>query len=331
MTRLTVISAGPGITVQDGGRPGHIALGLSRGGAADREALLTAAALLGRSVKAAIELPGSPLTVSSDTPVRIALTGSPMRADRDGDPLAWSSSHTLAAGATLRLSPAHGGFGYLSFGADIDTPPVMGSRSAHLACGIGASLGSGATLPLCEDPGGPVDRTLRMDHLPRPLRVLPGAHTRLFPDAMRARFEATEFTRDPRGNRQGIRLAHEGKAFALNEGLSLVSEIARPGDIQMTGDGTPYLLGPECQTTGGYPRIGSVAPQDLPRAMRAGPGTRLRFAFTTRKDAMADYLDDGALLALLTRRVEPLTRDPRDVANLAEYQLISGVTTGAPA
>ena len=36
---LDIQRAGPGVTVQDGGRPGYLAQGLSRGGAVDRLAL----------------------------------------------------------------------------------------------------------------------------------------------------------------------------------------------------------------------------------------------------------------------------------------------------
>lgn len=107
----------------------------------------------------------------------------------------------------------------------------------------------------------------------------------------------------------------------------MLSEIARPGDIQMTGEGTPYILGPECQTTGGYPRIASILPADLPRAMQVATGAKLRFAFVTREEALTTYEDDAALLARLTKRTRPLTRDPRDM-NLSDYQLISGVTDG---
>ena len=46
---LIVHRAGPGTTVQDMGRPGYLAFGLSRGGAADRLALAEGAVLLGRS------------------------------------------------------------------------------------------------------------------------------------------------------------------------------------------------------------------------------------------------------------------------------------------
>ncbi|QFU07828.1 KipI antagonist [Rhodobacteraceae bacterium THAF1] len=329
MTHVTITRAGPGITVQDLGRPGYIAQGLSRGGAADRIALFEGAALLGQTVTAALELPPVLLTLTVDAPTRIALTGTPMRAARNDGPLRWSASHRLQAGDTLTLSPQGGGFAYFTFGGGIDTALLMGSRATHRAAGIGSTLKDGDTLPLAEDTGTITDRTL--DPAPRgtdaPLRLLPSAHTHLFDDATQARFTDTVFTRDTRGNRQGIRLTHEGAPFATAGQLSLLSEIARPGDIQMTGEGTPYILGPECQTTGGYPRIASILPADLPRAMQVATGAKLRFAFVTREEALTTYEDDAALLARLTKRTRPLTRDPRDM-NLSDYQLISGVTDG---
>ena len=46
MTRqVSILKAGPGITCQDRGRPGYLAYGLSRGGAADILALSEGAAL----------------------------------------------------------------------------------------------------------------------------------------------------------------------------------------------------------------------------------------------------------------------------------------------
>ena len=42
------------------------------------------------------------------------------------------------------------------------------------------------------------------------LRLMPTPQTRLFPEPERARFGETAFTRDVRGNRQGVRLNTEG-------------------------------------------------------------------------------------------------------------------------
>jgi 5-oxoprolinase (ATP-hydrolysing) subunit C len=329
---VTLSRAGPGITVQDLGRPGYIGQGLSRGGAADRHAILAAAALLDQVPTAAMEMPPVSVALTFEAPARIALTGAAMRATLGDAQLAWNASHRVEAGQTLSLAPVKGGYGYVSFGGGIATEPRLGSRSAHLAAGLGRALEQGDELPLGADEGGATNRVLDADDAgDRPLRLLPSAHTALFDARTLARFEAAIFTRDRRGNRQGVKLDHAGDPFATTANqLSLVSEIARPGDIQMTGDGVPYLLGPECQTTGGYPRIGAVLPQDLPRAIQAPPGAELRVRFVSRDEALSDWLSEEDRLARMRKAVRPLTRDPRDIRDLGRYQLISGVTAGRP-
>jgi allophanate hydrolase subunit 2 len=102
-----------------------------------------------------------------------------------------------------------------------------------------------------------------------------------------------------------------------------------PGDIQISGDGAPYVLMFECQTTGGYPRIGSVLPCDLPRAAQAQTGAPLTFEFLEMDAAVAvqnRYLAD---LKSLKSRVTPLVRDPARIRDLLSYQLISGVVSAS--
>src|SRR6056297_3470722 len=248
---LIVHQAGPGVTVQDSGRPGYLAYGLSRGGAADRLALYEGAALLGQAPEmAALEMAGTGGTFEATEDMRIALTGAPMRAHRDGAPLAWNASHPLPARGRRTIGPA--------------TPGVLGARSAHLAAGIGAALVAGDTLPVGEDRSGETGLLLDPDDRfsGGEVRVVAGYQTPMFPDDEVTRFEETRFTRDARGNRMGVRLSPEGEGFAARAGLTVLSEAIVPGDIQITGDGAPFVLMAECQTTGGYPRIGAVLPCD---------------------------------------------------------------------
>ena len=96
--KMTLERAGPGISIQDQGRNGVLAQGLSRGGAADLLALAEGAALLGQDTGlAALEIAGSFLRATLDAPARIALTGAPMRAVCDGAALAWNARGSLLA------------------------------------------------------------------------------------------------------------------------------------------------------------------------------------------------------------------------------------------
>jgi allophanate hydrolase subunit 2 len=255
-----------------------------------------------------------------------------MAARLDDQRLAWNASHMMQPGQRLTVGAAtRGAYGYLHVGGGIDTPLRLGARAAHLTWGLGRALAAGDALPVGEDAApGHVGWTLNVaDRFSGgTARILAGGQTALFAPEMLARFEATTFTRDLRGNRQGVRLGFDGAPFGIDGQLNLLSEVIIPGDIQMTGDGAPYVLLPECHATGGYPRIGAVTPDDLPMVAQAGPGATLRFRFVTLEDAIAARRKALTARRDLRRALRPLVRDPHDIRDLLGYQLISGAITG---
>ncbi|MBD3679043.1 MAG: biotin-dependent carboxyltransferase family protein [Rhodobacteraceae bacterium] len=333
MTRALIVRrAGPGMSLQDRGRPGYLAFGLSRGGAADMLALDEGAALLGQSPELpALEMAGMGGEFEATEPTRIALTGAPMRARIDNESVTWNASHMLPAGSRLSIGAASAGnYGYLHVGGGFAEPERLGARSAHLAAGIGAVIADGAELAVGPDGGSQtgnlIDAAKRFDG--GTLRVVPSLQTDFFGQSELNRFEDTRFERDIRGNRMGVKLNPEGEGFHTEAGLSVLSEIIVPGDIQITGDGAPFVLMSECQTTGGYPRIGTVLPSDLPIMAQARPGAALRFRFVSLDEAVALERKSAETRKGLRRAVRPLIRDPRDIPDLLSYQLISGVVAG---
>lgn len=329
---MTIHRAGPCITIQDLGRSGLIDAGVSRGGAADRKALAEGAALLGQSVELpALEMMGFGGEFEVDRDTRIALTGAPMRAQIDGTLLKWNASHLLPAGAKLTIGAAlEGTYGYLHIGGGIDAPQRLGAASAHLSAGIGEPIEACDSLTLCEDIGNQTGDYLEQDDrfLGGPVRVLPSFQSGLFADSEIARFQATPLKRDARANRMGVRLNPAGKGFGLESGKNLVSESVMTGDIQITGDGTPYILMAECQTIGGYPRIGTVLPSDLPRVAQAPAGAELQFRFISIEEAVELERETAAVQACLPRMLKPLIRDPHTMTDLLSYNLISGMIAG---
>ncbi len=329
---LTIHRAGPGLTVQDIGRPGWLDFGLSRGGAADLLALAEGAVLLGqKDAHTAIEMAGMGGEFEASEDMRIALTGAPMKASIDGTRLIWNASHLLPAGARLSIgAPLTGSYGYLHLGGGINTTEHLGARSAHLAAGVGTALAAGTVLTIGPDRGGTtgmaIDTQGRFDG--GEIRIVASFQTALFAREELDRLVATALKRDPRGNRMGVRLEPDGDGFHAESGRTVVSEVIMPGDIQITGDGTPFVLMSECQTTGGYPRIGTVLPCDLRRVAQAAPGAQLRFRFVTLQDAVELERADRNMLAALPQRLHPLIRDPHLMHDLLSYQLISGVVSG---
>jgi biotin-dependent carboxylase-like uncharacterized protein len=330
---LHVHRIGHSVTIQDLGRPGNMVFGLSPGGAADRYAFSDGAALLNQCLDcSALEMAGYGGEFEATADIRIALTGAPMQAHLDGSPLVWNASHSIAAGQRLVIGTAISGvYGYLHVGGGIATQPFLGSRATHLASGIGRAIASQERLPVGADtnPDGVGQKLPSNDRYSGgTLRVLPSVQTDRFSSEAKHRFESTSFTRTLRGNRQGAELQFEGEPFTSDGQLTILSETMVAGDIQMTGAGEPFVLLPECQTTGGYPRIGTILPDDLPLVAQAVPGVDLKFKFLTHEQALAFHRPIEKYWADQSRQLQPLLRDPRDIRDLLGYQLISGAITG---
>ena len=74
---------------------------------------------------------------------------------------------------------------------------------------------------------------------------------------------------------------------------------------------------------GGYPRIGTVIPMDLPRVAQALPGEELKFAFATLADVEDTWKSDEDLYRELRKARSPRTLDPREMGDLLSYELIN--------
>lgn len=323
---LIIESAGPGLSVQDLGRPHGMGLGLSRGGAADRQAFLMGTALLGNPQgAAALEMTVGGGKFRVDFSTRIALTGARLRASINGSSIETNATYRMTPGDRLDIGPAEGGvYGYLHFAGGLLTDEELGGRGRHRIAGLGPDLGAGDRLPLGDDPepDAPLLRLEPESPGTQPIRVIPGPQTALFPQDVLDRFEATAFTRSPRGNRQGVRMDQDGAPFATEAQLGQVSDFICEGDIQMTGDGTPFVLLSECQTMGGYPRIGTVIPADLHRIAQALPGAQIRFRFVPLDEAEATWRTDDEIYRSFRKARAPRIRDPREMADLLSYELI---------
>ena len=327
---ILVEKIGPAVTVQDAGWEGTLAMGLSRGGAADTRALAEAWALIGERDTAVLEMAGMGGRFKVLAPARIALTGAPMGATLDNAHLLWNGVHCVEAGQVLEIETARtGAYGYLAIGGGFVTPRFYGSASTHRGAGLGHVVQVGDTLAIGTDTKpdrvGLVLPSVRQNSTP--IRVVATAHTRLFSHDVCRAFEETTFERSARGNRQGVAL-ETGMSFALPGGQSIPSETVIPGDIQVPGQGAPFALLADSQTTGGYPRIAAILPCDLPRVAQAIAGTQLRFKFVTREDGIAAELAERKVRSGLGARCVPILRDPMHIQDLLSYQLISGAISG---
>lgn len=327
---IEVARASIGLSIQDMGRTGTTAIGLSPGGAMDKLALIEAAALLGPSHPLpAIEFMGVGGSLRILCEMTIALTGGEMTAKVGDRLLQWNATHTLNAGDVIELSaPKSGVYGYLTPFVELDAPQIFKSHSSHVSAGVGQWLQSG---DLIHGISARRTKSMKMQAIERlgggTVRYLKGPQTDLFSDADQERFQTTAFHASHIANRRGVKVEYEGAPFTPQNAHSIVSDIIVTGDIQMTGTGEPYVLMSECQTMGGYPRIGTVIPADLPILAQAKAGTPIRFQPITLEQADS-IMAEPVSMGFLSARISPLIRDPSEINDLLSYQLISGAISG---
>ncbi|HJZ65959.1 MAG TPA: biotin-dependent carboxyltransferase family protein, partial [Candidatus Acidoferrum sp.] len=214
---MSVLSAGLLTTVQDLGREGFGALGVSASGAADALSLRIGNRMLGNPEGTAgleMTLLGGSFQFSGNT--WVAISGSDFGATVEGQPVAPDTVFQVNSGLTLQFGPTKtGARAYLSVRGGIDVPKVLGSRSTHLLSGLGGfegrALRKGDVLPIGDDSRCRTSRvnTIRWnDSSSRPwkIRVTKGPQWESFASSARINFLEQPFVVTEEANRMGIRL-----------------------------------------------------------------------------------------------------------------------------
>ena len=319
-----VIAPGLHTTLQDYGRRGFQDVGVPVSGPLDRVALRLANALVGNPEDmAALEIlvQGPTLEVVAQS-VRLALVGGSGGLDvvdgqeRVANP---GESVRLAKGARVRVRAlGKVSCAYLALEGGFSAKPVLGSASTYTRGGLGGfngrPLAVGDILPAAAG-SAPARRELALprpfDPDPdRPIRVVLGPQHDFFSEAAIETLLSTTYTISPQADRMGFRL--EGAPLQHTKGYNIVSDAIVAGSIQVPGSGQPIVLLVDAQTTGGYPKIATVASADLPALGRRRPGDPARFQAVSQIEAEA-----------LIRQEEAQIRDM--IAALAEVKAGGGV------
>lgn len=335
---FVVRAPGLGTSIQDMGRFGFQSQGVPTSGAIDRVALAAANLLVGNAPGCgALEMLylGATLELVADS-ARVAAVGRAVSLEiATGDAVrkvpgcqsirlvrGERVKVVLGAGTTSCVLAVEGGFA---------VPSIMGSVSTFARAGIGGLEGrliaSGDVLPLARD--GVDDRDeVALPGLdltpPQRVRLVLGPQADYFSEvALRTLVEAP-YTITRAADRMGLRL--EGAPLEHTKGYNIVSDGIAPGSIQVPGDGLPIILLADRQTTGGYPKIATVASVDLPALGRVGPGAVLRFEIVSVAEAEALRREEATDQSAWPGRLETV----RPVAFLHEallhqVNLVSGV------
>lgn len=261
MGKLRVIKTGPMATIQDKGRFGYRQFGIPQSGVIDFDSMAIANFLVGNpNSHPVIEyaLAGMKLEALEDT--LVGVSGAEIKSD--GQDITHSSIHLLK-GNVLELSPPKKMYGYLAVGGLLKANKEFGSYSTYIAAEFGGIEGRALQIGDVLETDG--DTLLEHRAVPNELksveeittiRIMKGPEWSLLQELPTNKV----FTIDPASNRMGIRLS--GSTLKC-DGSEIISSAVIPGTIQLPSNGQPIVLMNDCQTTGGYPRIGKVLEEDM--------------------------------------------------------------------
>jgi len=320
-TGLRILQPGMATTVQDLGRRGYQAYGVSPGGAADFASLMIGNWLLGnRARTSALEITLLGPEVEFTGPVAFCLTGGRIQAELvpadGGAPRAVPGWTAMLAGPGDRLrtgAVTAGCRAYLCLAGGIDLPAVLGSLSEDLfgkVGPLGRRLTAGDWLPVglpLIPPANLAGRAVPNDAIPAyggraVVRATRGPQSEAFTGDAFAAFFGGEYVVGAQSDRQGLRL--EGPKLVHATKADIISEPIPAGSVQVPAGGQPILLLGNRQTVGGYTKIAVAVYPDIPFASQLRPGDRLQFQEVDPAEAHVIAWAERRKLAQIRRYLE---------------------------
>lgn len=286
---LRIIAPGLGTSVQDVGRLGFQRFGVPTAGALDRVAMAAANTIVGNAPDVAVlEMLylGATLEIEAESArVACAGLGASLEVTEEGvtRQVPAAESVRLKRGCRVKVVVGRNAIScVLAVEGGVALPEVMGSLSTFVRARIGGFdgrvLAAGDLLPIAQN-DAEVRPELKLPDIdlvvPPRIRLVLGPQDDYFTSEALATFLSEPYEVTRAADRMGIRLT--GAPLAHAKGFNIVSDGIAPGSIQVPGDGQPIILLADRQTTGGYPKIATVASVDLPALGRVGPGDKLMF------------------------------------------------------
>lgn len=290
---FTVVHAGPLVTVQDEGRPGLMRFGIPASGPMDRAAYAIANAALGNAVPMpAIEVSLGGLDLDcreGSLTVAVAGGGFAVRLNQTAQP-SWQVI-TVREGDRLSIRPGTwGSWTYLAIAGRLQATFWLGSASTHTTSGFGGSRLAAGQEIVVEDAERRPDREgpIACPVWSRPrhhVKLVMGPQERFFPRAAIEQLLREPFTLSDAYDRMGVRLT--GPLLKPAANLDMPSEAISRGSIQVNGEGVATVLLADHQTTGGYPKIATVASDQLDGFVQLRSRKQVAFIAETAADALA--------------------------------------------
>ena len=131
------------------------------------------------------------------------------------------------------------------------------------------------------------------------VHLVPSSEYAAFSEKGRLNLERETWTLQSDSNRMGYRF--DGQPLTLSQPLEMLSHAVQAGTVQVPPGGKPIILLADAQTTGGYPKIATVAAADLGRLAQVRFGSKVKFKIIGLKEATALRRKNQAYLNQIRR------------------------------
>ncbi|MDG1964992.1 MAG: biotin-dependent carboxyltransferase family protein [Amylibacter sp.] len=288
---FSISFAGPLVTFQDIGRPGHMRYGVSASGPMDIVSFEAANAVLGNDTKqTAIEISlGGLILQCREGSITLAITGGDFLIEYQGQKISSWTVLTIQKGERLSVRAGKSGsWAYLAFSGKLNVKDWLNSSSTHSTSGFGGGvLKTGQKFKLTdasnqENRIGPI---LKPNFYTNDLiHAVLGPQDQYFMNTAIKIFSDSIFKVSDNYDRMGMQLT--GPKLELKSALSIPSEPVVKGSIQVSGDGIPTILLADHQTTGGYPKIATVISSDINRLVQLRSNQNVEFILINSNEAL---------------------------------------------
>ncbi|MHA7900669.1 MAG: 5-oxoprolinase subunit C family protein [Henriciella sp.] len=302
---LHILTPGLQTTLQGAPRTGFRAFGIPYAGPADEVSMALANRLVGNAPTATcLEITYGGFEAELEATCTLAITGAVGEILLNGTPVPAHQTLHGRAGDKLTLSPPQfGARAYLAIASGFQAQSHFGSNSTYLPAELGGhdgrALRAGDRLTALSTGQATATLSTPEDLIPVfseafALRTCESAETHLLTPRSRDLLFNTNFVAGRQATRMGIELT--GPPLEISGDGLMKSAPVFPGTIQCPQSGIPIALSCDAQTTGGYPRIASIARCDRHQLGQIRPGNSVLLLKRTPEEAVREGLEKQTLL-----------------------------------
>lgn len=329
---IDVLEGGTFTAIQDyPGRIGYWDIGVPPSGPIDHLAFRLANRIIGNSEDTAgLECTVMGPVLRFNTSTEICLTGAPMKATLNGQPVPFWTVVSVPANSTLKLKSiqGHGYRTYLAVKNGFDVPEYLGSKATFTLGKFGGHAGrtlrTGDVLHLnksqTQTTNSPV--SLPPELIPQytnewEIKVIYGPHGApdFFTEEDIEMFFSTRWTVHHNSARTGIRLIGPKPKWARSDGgeaglhpSNIHDNAYAIGTIDFTGD-MPIILGPDGPSLGGFVCPATIIQAELWKIGQLKPGDTVKFSRVNFEQALQQELAQDERIKTLksTSNQEPVS------------------------